>query len=341
MKALPARNTLALWVASIACGGGAATLLEIPVASACTIAVPPPALVGYPGEGALGVPTDVRPIYDLSRIYTAVQLSTEVEVANGLATSPLELVDDAGVVTPLDLGSGSSWHIELVPPGALAPRTHYVVRSIASRSRNGGLELSFTTGDGPRTTLPEVPSAGVAHYSLASDTPSSCSPWEHGTCLHFPIPAEDSGVFVEATPFDSIDGFQSAYVYLSATPWFMDLSGIDQGTPFDCVRLRSRAPNGTFSEATTLCREDGVLYDLRGSEDIDCTAEGLTHKGQLVSEPTEVSFSSSAPAEAGCNMARSTGSRTGSLPVTWLLLLLPLGRTRARLARQERVARQA
>jgi hypothetical protein len=41
--------------------------------------------------------------------------------------------------------------------------------------------------------------------------------------------------------------------YLQGGPFFDNLSGLDQGTNFECAKLRTRAINGSLSEPVVLC----------------------------------------------------------------------------------------
>jgi hypothetical protein len=289
-------------------------------AEACSYPTPPPKLTGYPPDGAVGVPIDVRPIYDhqaLSQVLIPRDLSVYVPPEE-LAPA-FELVDDAGAVTPLRFGvGGGAWFIELVPPTFLAPRTHYTVRTIAEMTVAGEvLQASFTTGDGAFGEAPGPFDAAIQHYTLKSDTPTSCSPWPHGTCIYFPEPSLESGVFVQGIHL--WEGRMDSNAYLSRTPWFVDLAGIDQGTPFDCIQLRRRAPNGALGEATVRCRQDGELYDVRGSERIACGAAGITQDDRLVSslperdEPAAPVAPEQTP-EEGDFVADMTVPRDGSEP---------------------------
>lgn len=264
-------------------------VLDAPPAGACSLEPLPPALVGYPDEGAIDVPTDVLPIYAVGLAWAGLREPFELQSpfpTEGLPAS-FELVDNAGAITPLFVGGDAGSFVELVPETELTPMTHYVLRSLADRSVGDGLQLSFTTGDGPLTTLPAPPVAALQHYSFEADAPTSCSPLSHGTCIYFSA-AAPAGVYIEGRQFQAGTGYATSSPLLSRTPFIVNLSGMNQGTHFDCIELRNRAPNGTFSDSITRCRGDGELQDIRGSEAIACTEFGMAQDGQLLStEPAE------------------------------------------------------
>lgn len=297
------------------------TALSIREARACSYAAPPPALQGYPEPDAAAVPTDVRPIYESRLFYAAVQQPDPAIVADDTLPrpSPFELVDEAGVITPLLLGNGGAWYMELVPSAELAPRTRYVVRTVAEKVIGERLQLSFTTGDGPVSAPPAPPSAELEHYTLTSATPSSCSPLPTGTCLRFPEPSP--GVYVQVDHFQQGTPFRDDAHYLSREPWFSDIAGIHQGHPFDCMELRARAPNGVLSEPVTRCRGDGLLYDIRGSEAIACTVAGITQDGRLLSArvddgpPVEEDDVSGADAPTGTPPAAAAAGPAAPAPI--------------------------
>lgn len=352
----------ARWLVALA-GGFGVMLSDAPVAVACSIPAPPPELRGYPDDGAVGVPTDVLPIYDRTGAFSALIDPYAPDGAMPLEerASLFELVDESGVVIPLVVGDAVGWFIELIPPAELAPRARYTLRTSASQSVGAGLELSFTTGDGPHASPPEPPIAFIEHYTLTSDNPTTCSPWPAGTCISFPEPAP--GEYIEEQGFQRGTLSRSSSGYLSNTSRFTDITGINQGT-YDCIDLRTRAPNGTFSLPLTLCREDGERYDVRGSENIECTAAGMTQDGRLVSalppptaapsndepaldpptpdagapiEPTNVVTTTSdddtallSADDTRCTVTGGSGSAPPSAPWYALpLLLLPLRRRRS------------
>jgi hypothetical protein len=122
------------------------------------------------------------------------------------------------------------------------------------------------------------------------------------------------GFPVEATHVDEF-GQESTSVYLHREPWFDNLSGIDQGTNFRCVRLRARAPNGMLSDPVDLCGSDAPLVELDGGDNIGCTSAGLTQDGEVV-EPG-----------CACNFA-ARGGGAGNIALASLLALGLLARRR-------------
>jgi hypothetical protein len=308
---------------AVVLGCFALTLLAERAAQACSYEAQPPALQGYPDEGALDVPTDVRLIYAVSSVaHTELLASVDPQrVANEddpePELSPLELIDEAGAVTPLELtDGGGSWLFESVPRAALLPRTRYVLRTTEPLSADGELRLSFTTGDGPLTTLPEPPSVEIEHYLL--ELPDRCGPSAHGTCLAFAEPA--AGFYIAARPFQQAEPhFRD--VYLARKPWFFDIAGIDQHG-HDCIEFRTRAPNGALSDPINRCRGDGPLYEIAGSSAVACTAAGITARGQLVSSPPEDVTSEASSQPSSCAMAPLPYARAFGLSVLPLLAML-------------------
>jgi hypothetical protein len=242
-------------------------------AVACSVALPPPELVGSPANGDVGVPTDVVPYYSRS----AALLSENFNV-------PLSLVSASGDVVPVTVESNYWDYLELLPEGALEPNTEYTLSVTLNTAYDGTGEsiinrVTFATGGGPFEGTVEPPDASLVHYQFAAPPRSSCSPLQSGTCVafqqQFPIVAA------------SIDEFgQEQFPAIRDRPYFINLSGINQGTNFNCERLRSRAPNGTLSEPVDLCGEDGPLYKLGEDENIECTSNGLTQGGVVVMEDT-------------------------------------------------------
>lgn len=232
-------------------------------AQACSIAAPPPALSGSPSQGDVDVPTDVVPFYEL---YAA-------GIDNPQQAS-FQLKSAAGDAIALRAEQTHVWTFALVPEQPLQPQTAYTLSATVPASVNGGettlLQLTFTTGNGPVATTPEPPQGSLQHYRFSQPAQSSCSPARSGTCV-----AITSGFPVEATDVDEFGQALSSYLYRG--PWFTNLSGIDQGTNFTCVRLRTRAPNGAYSTPVDLCGAGAPLLTLSGSEDIACTAAGITN----------------------------------------------------------------
>jgi hypothetical protein len=165
----------------------------------------------------------------------------------------------------------------------------------------------------------------MQHYTLTTATLSSSDVARTGTCIALP-----TGTLVEHFYLDPVIdpafyagtfGAQGPYLFDHA--FFDNLSGIDQGTPGQCVRLRTRAADGSYSDPAVLCGTDAPMYRIAGSAELACTAEGLTHEGQLVT---------ASDAGAGCSMAgaRSSGSSLGLLGLACALTLAIRGSRRRR-----------
>jgi hypothetical protein len=236
-------------------------------AAACVWPGAPHALVGRPIDGEMDVPTDVVPYYDA--------LAAGIDI-NQLASSAAKfvLVAPSGDEIRTNVVRSHITTLEITPERQLEPQTTYTLRGTwTGQSFNAA--LAFTTGAGPVATLPPPPVASLQHYRFVGTGFSTCSPPQSGSCISF-----DADLPVEAMPFqagrDAGFGFGPG-VYLREGPFFDDLSGIMQGTPADCVRLRTRAPNGKTSEPTVLCRGDGPLVTIVGDEKIACSAKGIVY----------------------------------------------------------------
>ena len=83
-------------------------------ANACSIALgPPAALKGTPADGAVDVPTDVVPVYDV----IAAQLS-----GSSLSAATFVLTNDAGLNTAVTAKQSFVWSFEPRSPGWSAKR---------------------------------------------------------------------------------------------------------------------------------------------------------------------------------------------------------------------------
>ena len=269
-----ARSLTSLWVLS---AGSLVMGLTAREAGACSTALPPPALVGSPANGDVDVPTDVVPYY--SRSAALLEQGIEFDIA-------LSLVSTDGDVVTVSVESKYGDAFELVPERPLEPNTEYTLSTTLTTGYDGTGEsvdeqLTFTTGEGPFDGTLELPDAFLIHYHFAAPTASSCSPWKSGTCV-----ALTPQYAVVATAIDEFG--QEHWPEIRDASYFINLSGVDQGTHFICERLQSRAPNGTLSEPVQICAEDGPLYALGPDEDIACTSEGLTQGGVVVTESTNV-----------------------------------------------------
>jgi hypothetical protein len=188
-------------------------------------------------------------------------------------TFTLKAIDSVEVaVTPRRV---HYWNYELVPAEALEPNTAYeLTGSWLVDTEVVGKTIRFTTGAGPLEDAPAKPSARIEHYQLTGSEQSSCNPAPTGSCLSF-----GDYSLVEYAHVDTFN--QVGEPYLARSAAMTNLSGVDQGTSYECVQLRTRAMNGTYSEAQTLCRDDGELYQLTSIVP-GCTVAGLTSDGTPV-----------------------------------------------------------
>ena len=276
---VPAKVRFAARVAGL-CAALVLTYFEQRTASACSV-FQAHTLSGFPNDGDTAVPTDVVPFYDLS---LASEQLTEAHVT---------LTSDRGEVREVAVAKTRPGTVELQLDTALEPNTEYTLAAnlpVLSGSPELIESLTFTTGAGPLTVPPGPPEAFLQHYSIAESPQNSCSPSPHGTCVAVP-----AGLTIEETLIDEFG--QESPAPLHANAWFNDLSGIDQGTNFRCVKLRTRAANATYSEPVVLCGANAPLLSIKGSENIACTAHGITLDDRLVSPPapdmaTSCSFTS-------------------------------------------------
>ena len=236
-------------------------------AHACSTVAPPVSLVGYPADGQADVPTNVVPFYNVA--FARI---------DDVATARFELTSSDSAVISMRAEQSHVWHADLLPSELLQPNTEYRIEvSLPNGEMVPG--VSFTTGAGPFEGAPPPPSASLQHYQFAPDVPlSSCSSSQTGTCVAL---AGDLATDVTYLWNGNAD---PTYVYLYEGSFFTTLSGLDQGTSFDCVR--SRGPNGVYSAPVELCRDDGPLLTLSGSDQITCTAKGLL-QGSAPNEPED------------------------------------------------------
>jgi len=233
--------------------------------------------------------------------------------------------------------------VDLTIDGELRPNTTYTLAANVPVPSSSDLvkTLSFTTGAGPLATPPAPPQGFLQHYQFEQALSSSCSPREQGTCV-----AVSGGVAIEETNVDEF-GQDDQYVYLRSEPWFTDLSGMNQGTNFRCVKLRTRAENGLYSSPLVLCGAEAARLKLHGSEAIACTSRGITQDGTLVASqetqgPSVVANSPSADPSgpsvdangASCSSTpRGKGSGGSVLGALFALALVARASRRARAAR--------
>ena len=304
-------------------GSALVAVLSRPVV-ACTRVPPPPALEGYPREGSTDVPTDVVPVFD----------SLLAPTSEAVRPGPMfTLKSDAGDSIALAPRRRHQGHFELVPALPLAPRTRYTLRGVwapKSAPLIGStleLSLSFTTGEGPLSQPPAPPQAKMQHYTTPQDG-NSCAPPSIGTC----VSAGDD--FVEYVFEDGLNDPETLRIhpgvhgpYLSRRGMSVNLSGMNQGTNFLCVQLRTRAANGTYSDKVVLCGADAPHYALPAAAGVTCGPEGLRYQGRPATEfPTNGS---------GSGFCAFGGTRSPGAAGGWVGLagLVALG---LRLARRRR-----
>lgn len=294
----PGRSGASLALAMACCS---ASLVAPSQAQACTT-VFEPAYVGFPAEGDSDVPTDVQLTFDSSSLWSrALEVGDLQAVLTSSTGASISAVVDAPYV----------YTYTVTPTTELEPNTLYSFTiSWTDEVDQGSWTIQFTTGAGPFTGTPAPPNAAsLQHYRLTNDPADSCSPPPSGTCVALPERTE-----VERRMIDDIG--QQHQPYLERGPFFTNLSGIDQGTPFTCVELRTRAPNGTVSEPVTLCGRDTELLDLSDESDVVCTPEGIPVDEDIPDEGI--------PVDEGraCSVSATPGSRGEPLAFLAMLALL-------------------
>jgi MYXO-CTERM domain-containing protein len=261
-------------------------------APACITILPPASLVGLPANGDIEVPTDVVPFYDSTLAHFD---------ASALGVGSFLLTSSGGDQVAVAAAVTSA--LELTPQTQLLPNTEYTLRGswTTSSAENVVVELGFTTGAGPLSSLPPAPTAFLQSYEIEGDGFSSCGPPAAATCVALPADAVVEWKHVDASG-------QGTYLegagYLSRGPFFTNFSG-----SITCIQLRTRALNATYSDPVTLCGAGAPLVRLAGAQQVGCTPDGLTHDGPLAHD-----------AGGGCGVtAGATPAR--SSPV-WVLSVL-------------------
>lgn len=269
-------------LAAALCAAALAWVLAAPSsAEACSIPAPPAALLGYPANGQVGVPTDVVPFFDMS-----------TAGIGDPATATFELLSTGGDAIAVRLEQRYAWKVELIPASPLLPNTEYLIRLALPNGQSVG-DVEFTTGGDAYEGTPAAPSAWLQHYRLDNTAYTSCSPAPTGTCvaLDGPLPVEVS--------YASRGGVDPTFVYLHQESFLTNLSGLEQGTPYECLILRARAPNGVFSEPVERCRDDGPLVTLSNVARLTCTSAGLFHESLPRPEPVETTMGEVGPPKGG------------------------------------------
>lgn len=281
---------------TLAAAVGAASFSAPSVAEACSTVLEK-TWVGYPGDGSVDVPTDVVLTVDYHQL-----AGTEVDDLTAVLTSSTG--QTIGVHVELSHPTSETAYPsteKLTPEAALEPNTVYTLGlSWTTEVGPGSWEIRFTTGAGPYIGTPAPPTgAFLQHYRIELRDPTSCSPHPQGTCVALP-----EGLEVETRYISELGKDVSAN--LRRGSHWTNLTGIEQGTPYDCVELRTRAPNGALSEPVVLCGDEAEFVELTEESQVVCTAEGIPM-------PAEES--------AGCRMGQAGGS-PGRLAFLAIVVLL-------------------
>jgi hypothetical protein len=257
-------------------------------AAACSIAQPPPSLVGTPADGDAFVPTDVVPTY--SAFESGVNLAA--------ANAAFELVSESGDVVAASLRQSQLSHFEIVPAGVLEPRTRYRLQGTAAGT---ALALSFSTGDGPVAEPPLPPDAHVQNFVMQVTQSDSCHSVYDGLCMRLP-----AGFAVESTVVDRSGAAQGgSYLYFGSYPAQFDET-------YDCLRLRSRAANAAYSDPLTFCKGDGPTVILRSAY-FECTEQGVVVDGVPVDGADDSSGETIVTEGCGCSVPGGRASHSSSL----------------------------
>src|SRR5262249_54930850 len=121
----------------------------------------------------------------------------------------------------------------------------------------------------------------------------------------------------------------------------VNLSGMNMQTNFVCVQLQTRALNGALSDPVQLCGADYPMRDIRGTDQIRCTASGVApySASPPPTEPAALSNVGEVPAKPqamharACSTTRvaaqSYASLVAAVCAAFLGLLLATRRRRA------------
>jgi len=241
------------------------------------------------------------------------------------------LADDAGTTVPVTLRVPYLTSFELVPATSLRPLTRYTLTASwtprAMPAARVTDSLTFTTGAGVAAGAPALMPAFLQHYVLKDGQKSTCDPLESGTCVSVP-----AGALTRVTDIDALgqevlftSGAGERLPYLRTGSFFVNLSGVNQGTNFKCVKLMVRAANGIVSsDATVLCGDGAPTFVIGGSNDVGCSPEGLTQNGVPLGAahpPAPVSWpgcsvatAPSAPEAASCSSGTAPRRRSAARP---------------------------
>jgi hypothetical protein len=271
-------------------------------AEACQSEAPDPDFAwGEPADGATGVPTDVVPYY---------RLPTFVDRIEAEVPGTFTLRTTSSVEVALVPRHAQTYVYELVPAERLDPSTTYVLTGrwvVDGRAIEETIQ--FTTGAGALEAAPAKPDASIEHYEVVGKSGNSCEPSPTGSCVALGDPDR-------TVEYSHVDEFgQLGEPNLGRGSVWTDLSGLGQDPGYECLSLRTRAINGTYSEPQVICGDDGPVTQL-GAFDVACTSSGL--EGTL--------------ADTGCSVGSSLRSRAPgrSLAAAGIMLACLLRRRRAR-----------
>lgn len=254
------------WFASLLVVLAILTLPSPPRARACVIDPGDPRFDGIPADGDTDVPTNVVPIFFFLPWY-------EEPTTEGVpGTFVIETLDGKTVETTAQ-PAASQW-FEIVPARFLEPNTSYRIRGTWNRSdRIFETQLEFTTGAGPHTEMVEAPAATLQHLDWRPSVSTSCDGELQRTCV-----ALEQDAMIEYDFVDEFGQIQDELGYIARASFFTTVltTKLQQATNFRCIRLRTRAIDGTLSEYTKLCGDAAPVFHVAVDGDVvECTNDGL------------------------------------------------------------------
>lgn len=234
-------------------------------ALACTFPPSPSALVGIPAAGESNLPTDLVLVYSKGE----AKLFDEQQISLAL----FELSSSSGATVALTPRLTFVAHFELVPETELEPSTEYTLRATLPPETSGQpsvpTSLSFTTGEGPLTDPPAAPDVKIQHYHSTDDSVTSCDPGLDGSCVFVGSQSPVVLSHPESSPNE----------YLAFGAWWENLTGVNQGTPYACMTVRSRSADGALSDSVEICRDDAETVTIPDVTGLNCTERGFEHNG--------------------------------------------------------------
>lgn len=240
-------------------------------AEACTYFPTWTAFDGFPSADAVGVPTDVSPIFlnPLEGFPAVGSVVFSLEGPDGSAVAlETRAVESRQLAKWTELRLGST----------LQPNTRYKLRARASYDparfsvASSESSLEFTTGSGPAGALPAQAEVGLQHLVLGPPPVSACGlPMPTRTCLNLP----KDGFFQirEAPP---AEGFAETIELVRGPSFVAQLGEFGRRR---CVEVSQRAADGSFAPARSVCHDQGPLYAMEWSNplpSVACTASGIT-----------------------------------------------------------------